>query len=91
MPLWIRTQDRTGLVETQYVRLSTTATNDCDIYTVSENYNAVLLGTYPSKEKALKVLTIIHARINKLNNPRSNANAVFAMPEYDDVKEEGCE
>ena len=91
MELWIRSQDREALKKVSKIYMRYTGSTDPNIkaYTI---YNSELetLGTYLSKERALKVLDEIHQRLIDLQtlmiDPsfsrmiKRNINCVFEMP-----------
>lgn len=79
--MWVRSQDKKHL----YKSFGFEIVNN-SIYCLFGN-TVANVGTYSSEEKALKVLDMIHARMNKLNNTRSNANSVYAMPQDEEVNE----
>lgn len=75
--MWVRSQDKKRLMNVEEVVMVTTQTTNYErvidsgvkvvskkitIYTI--NSNSIILGTYSTEEKALKVLTIIEKFIN---------------------------
>ncbi len=78
MDLWIRTQDRKGLVKVNAIFIDDTNMIDNGYVTIYSQCCEYELGTYPTKERALEVLDEIqkfisqedylHIRKSSLNN-----------------------
>lgn len=96
--MWIRSQDRKRLVNTNHVNireLDILRTNVIDAYFGQSMY---LIGEYSTKEKAMKVMDMIHDQIMlgslKYEDVKSNDNNqqwlksefVFQMPKDEEMK-----
>ena len=74
--MWIRSQDKTRLVKTNYIRV-----NGNDIEAIHSDMLCTTIGCYSTKEKALKVLDKIVEEINY-----GDLQNVFQMPQDDEVE-----
>lgn len=90
--MWIRSQYKTGLIKTDYVKV---IKNEIRAKASSDGF-LVTIGEYSSQEKALKVLDMIQECINH-NNSHQSARIgvpyleynVFQMPLDSEVEENG--
>ena len=77
MAIWIRSQDKTSLVECKTIG-TLSPFNELHIYAnyidFGEVENYIVLGKYSTKEKAIKVLDMIQEHIE------THSNNVFKMP-----------
>lgn len=81
--MWIRSQDKTALMNATTIRMYYTGYKTefriyCDQKCIAEEYTN--LGTYSTKEKALKVLNTIQESIDK------KYYGVFQMPQDSEVE-----
>ena len=89
MKFWIRSQDKETLILAEEIS-SWRDANDSKLFYVSAYSN--ILGTYSSKEKALKVLDMIEEYLKEPKFYNYNGDtfipinkAVFQMPQNDEV------
>ena len=89
MKFWIRSQDKETLILAEEIS-SWSDANDSKLFYVSAYSN--ILGTYSSKEKALKVLDMIEEYLKEPKFYNYNGDtfipinkAVFQMPQDDEV------
>ena len=88
--MWIRSQYKTGLIKTDYVKV---IKNEIRAKASSDEF-LITIGEYSSQEKALKVLDMMQKCIEH-NNSHQNARIgvpyleynVFQMPLYSEVEE----
>ena len=86
--MWIRSQDKTTLIKSEYITLYGNV-----IKVVCSDMTCITIGEYSSQEKALKVLNMIQKAI-EYNNSHQNARIgrpyieynVFQMPLDSEVK-----
>lgn len=84
--MWIRSQNKKVLVVSDYVEIVQLARSDnlycdeCQIVT-KKNGKYITLGSYSTKEKALKVLDMIEKHCQLFDS----ISAVFLMPKDDEV------
>lgn len=81
MQIWIRSQDKTSLVECKTIDVIKRVNGECHIHAnymyFGEAENYIFLGKYSTKEKAIKVLDMIQGHLNEANyfgDVSSNAN-----------------
>lgn len=80
--MWVRSQDKTRLLKVEDARIGYN-------YVCSEIWanNNCILGTYSTKEKALKVLDMIETHLEHLEYEVSGREIIFQMPADEEVKE----
>lgn len=85
--MWIRSQDRTILVDAQTIMIiESTDTHACRIVNATDNCYRTL-GTYATMQKAMKVLDKINDQLESAteivtdyNGKHYNSHCVFQMP-----------
>ena len=79
MSLWIRSQDKEMIINCYALEIDLgDGKSICS--------NGYVLGTYSTKEKALKVLDMIETHLEELEYKIHNRNVIFQMPD-DEVAE----
>lgn len=84
--MWVRSQDKTRLLNTNYVRK-----NGNVIEALHSDMLCTLIGEYSTEEKALKVLDMIHENICKveafktIHNYQKRNDFIFEMPQDSEV------
>ena len=86
MELWIRSQDKTTLIRSYEIYIS----EQPNIYLIRAKRTSHILGSYPTIERAIKVLDEIQNKINRINlghdfgSPMvdlKNPTYIYQMPE----------
>lgn len=80
--MWIRSQNKQVITKFKNIRLKEIKENDYRILERINQEEDLILGTYSTKEKALKVLDKIHETL--LSDLEMNLD-VFQMPQEDEV------
>ena len=80
MGIWIRSQDKEMIINCKFLGISEL---NHKFYIITDDCT---LGTYSTKEKALKVLDMIETHLEELEYKIHNREVVFQMPD-DEVKE----
>lgn len=98
MGIWIRSQNKCKMVQCVELYVDDSYDGDYDIegYTIDDT--PIILGTYSTKEKAIKVLDMIQTEIIKSNTkfvswgngigqniPCVGVQPIFEMPQDEDV------
>lgn len=88
--MWVRSQDKEELKKCEYYSIE--QSTFCEDYVILVNGN-YCFGVYSSKEKALKVLDMIHNKIIELDKNKFLGmteaiykSYVFQMPQDDEVE-----
>lgn len=79
MSLWIRTQDKELLINCHAIEIDL-GDGKCICS------NGYVLGTYSTKEKALKVLDMIETHLEYLEYQVHNREVIFVMPNDEDLE-----
>ena len=78
--MWIRSQDKEMIINCYTLEIDLgDGKSICS--------NGYVLGTYSTKEKALKVLDMIETHLEELEYKIHNREVVFQMPQDDEVLE----
>lgn len=79
--MWIRSQDKKNLANGEIIYfLGDCLTVRCGKVGTNDEYD-LILATYSTKEKALKVLDMIQKEVSLTND-----NSVYVMPQDDEVE-----
>ena len=98
MGIWIRSQDKCRMGKCAEFYIDDSYDGDYDIEGYSIDDTPIILGTYSTKEKAIKVLDMIQTEIIKSNTkfvswgngigqniPCVGVQPIFEMPQDEDV------
>lgn len=98
MGIWIRSQDKCKMGKCAEFYIDDSYDGDYDIEGYSIDDTPIILGTYSTKEKAIKVLDMIQTEIIKSNTkfvswgngigqniPCVGVQPIFEMPQDEDV------
>ncbi len=98
MGIWIRSQDKCKMGKCAEFYINDSYDGDYDIEGYSIDDTPIILGTYSTKEKAIKVLGMIQTEIIKSNTkfvswgngigqniPCVGVQPIFEMPQDEDV------
>ena len=83
----IRTQNKIGLIDITNLVIGIDDKNNIAAYSTNalELYDYLKLGTYSTKDKAIKALDMIQKTYEDANNFHYVANRVFIMPADEEV------